>query len=961
MKKLYAVIIAFTLLLAAALPALASAPALVANGDFEDVGQDGIPSFWSFHSYLAEYAQNIENASAYCENDPERGSVLRISAASPDDAAVYQTIKVEPSSSYKLSCYIRTEGVTGGAGANIALRDLIAVSDSLYGDNGWTKVELVGRTGPTQDSMTVSCRVGGYSADASGTAWFDDFTVEKLDKAEDDAIPFFTGTADSGYDAGSGGSKAWILFLVIALAVIALAAAIALPVILISKKKKENGGAASIPPISSYADDKVRNLPKPPETAFFSTDCTELPQPTDLKLRLSKLDRILILALTGVYAIIALVRLGTLSFPKTRWEGNMGDSVRIEFNKSVKLSDIWQVSGISHVKYKIVTDDGTEIQFTDSSGKEYGHMFRWASVNTSSTKKAAATTGVTITVLGGDSSRAKQPDLVLYEMAFFDDKGELVQASAQGAAAALVDEQGTVPETPSYYNGMYFDELYHGRTALEHIENLTVYEWTHPPLGKLIIALGILIFGMNPFGWRIMGVLFGIGMVPILYLMAKRLLKRTPLAFFATFLFTFDFMHFTQTRIATVDVYGLFFILLMTYFMLEFISMDIGDSTVSMLRPLALSGIFFGLGCASKWICMYTGAGLAVLYFVKLFIMLLRSASLEKHEKNKKRGKNEAPKKYLGKQVGRSFALCGWCVIFFVIVPVLIYAGSYFRYYTAQWLPARQAQIYSKNTSAYASADEVKLDLADAAKTYVNGVIKNQKDMFNYHSQLKSEHSASSTWWMWLFDLRPTWFYLGGQKTVKLFGTDVKMLGTISTFGNPAVWIPCSLMMLALPILVPIMKKKFPNEVWFLLVCFGSSFLPWALVPRSTYAYHYFASVPFISLAAGYVVGCVEDALLKKREASGKKPGKGKLKYVWMTVVLFLFCLFFPVISGVEVPREYVAALQWVPFHKFEIVNEKDEVQKTYRIGWTFTSYEVSDVNKKDSKGNYIYITRIKQ
>ncbi len=206
MKKIYALIIVSVLLISAALPALASGVSLVNNGGFEETSQDGMPSFWSFHSYEAEYNGRIDNASASCETDPERGSVLRVSAKTDDDAAVFQSVKVEPLSIYRLSCFIRTEGVDGGAGANIALRDIIAVSDGLFGDNGWTEVELVGRTGPTQNTLTVSCRIGGYSAVAHGTAWFDDFKVEKFDKADGEVVPFYAAAEDTTGNGGSGGS-----------------------------------------------------------------------------------------------------------------------------------------------------------------------------------------------------------------------------------------------------------------------------------------------------------------------------------------------------------------------------------------------------------------------------------------------------------------------------------------------------------------------------------------------------------------------------------------------------------------------------------------------------------------------------------------------------------------------------------------------------------------------------------
>jgi hypothetical protein len=42
---------------------------------------------------------------------------------------------------------------------------------------------------------------------------------------------------------------------------------------------------------------------------------------------------------------------------------------------------------------------------------------------------------------------------------------------------------------------MYFDEVYHARTAFELLAQRDPYEWTHPHLAKEIMALGILAFG----------------------------------------------------------------------------------------------------------------------------------------------------------------------------------------------------------------------------------------------------------------------------------------------------------------------------------------------------------------------------------------------------------------------------------------------------------------------------------
>ena len=44
---------------------------------------------------------------------------------------------------------------------------------------------------------------------------------------------------------------------------------------------------------------------------------------------------------------------------------------------------------------------------------------------------------------------------------------------------------------------MYFDEVYHARTAYELLAQREVYEWTHPHLAKELMALGILAFGSD--------------------------------------------------------------------------------------------------------------------------------------------------------------------------------------------------------------------------------------------------------------------------------------------------------------------------------------------------------------------------------------------------------------------------------------------------------------------------------
>ena len=116
------------------------------------------------------------------------------------------------------------------------------------------------------------------------------------------------------------------------------------------------------------------------------------------------------------------------------------------------------------------------------------------------------------------------------------------------------------------------------------------------------------------------GALAGILMLPAMYLLGKQLTKKSSFAFAAALMLALDCQHFTQTRIATIDSYPVLFILFSWLFMLRFMQRDIVRLPVKKLLPdLALSGLFMGLGIASKWIGVYSGAGLAVAFFWTIF------------------------------------------------------------------------------------------------------------------------------------------------------------------------------------------------------------------------------------------------------------------------------------------------------------------------------------------------------
>ncbi|MCL2695731.1 MAG: glycosyltransferase family 39 protein [Clostridiales bacterium] len=560
--------------------------------------------------------------------------------------------------------------------------------------------------------------------------------------------------------------------------------------------------------------------------------------------RLLRADRKLLLVLTLVYAVIALLNLGTFRFPTTTWTAKPGDSATLDFGQTVNVAQYWVNANIAVGELVLTTDTGEQLHFSQKNGE----MFKWNTY-----KESFRARQLTLTVQSGTVS--------LNELAFFDAAGNQLPVWAV-SGAQLVDEQHTVPDRPSYFNGMYFDEIYHARTAYESLNGMSIYEWTHPPLGKLIIAAGVAVFGMVPFGWRIMGTLFGIGMIPILYIFAKRIFKRTDFAFIAAALFAFDCMHFTQTRIATIDVFAVFFILLMFLFMYDYMTMNFYDEPLSKtLKPLFFSGLFFGLGFASKWIGLYAGAGLAVLLFATLGTRFYEYITV----------KNDIERKRTKDFWGNTGITLLVCVGAFVVIPAIIYFASYTPYF-----------VYD------ASRAGGNYGLSDAWRT----MWKNQLDMFNYHGNLEATHLCQSSWFQWPLMARACWFYAEnvGNK-----------LSNISSTGNPMVWYGSTVGALSLALLWVTGRVKGSKATGMLAVAVLANLLPWVFVTRCVFIYHYFATLPFMILAALY--------LLYQLEQKGRRIAW--LKWAALAVAVVLFLLMYPAISGLPMPRWYAWFLEY--------------------------------------------------
>ena len=558
-----------------------------------------------------------------------------------------------------------------------------------------------------------------------------------------------------------------------------------------------------------------------PETKPETAPPVPAPQPKWTRREVGAL-----LALTAATAVLSFSYLGSRTAP----QGPL-DATGTALSESVTLDgsavSLWVYPGISFGGSMTVTDASGSTVFEKELN--YGTCFSWTANNV----QMAAGTQLTVMVENAQ----------LFELAFRDANGRLVPVTGGGA---LFDEQTAVPDTISQLNSMYFDEIYHGRTGYEQLHKMPVYETTHPPLGKDLIMVGIALFGMTAFGWRFAGTLFGVLLVPLAWCFVRRLTRKPWAAATAGVLLALDFMRFSQSRLATIDVYGTFFILLGAYCMVWYCQRVLTDGVNRALLPMALGGVAFGLGCAAKWTGIYAGAGLAVLYLGVLYARWQQKRPGFRAE-------------------FRTAAVGG--VLFYVLLPLCLYIGSYLPYWWRD--PA--------------------FSLSDWWQCQVS--------MFSYHATLKATHPFESRWYTWLLGLRPVWYYRNGYLP---YG----MKASIAGMAGPVIWL------VGLAALVGLLwhqvSGRGSRQGAGVLILYGTQLIPWMLVTRCTFLYHYFPSSMFCLAALALVLARMKHVDWAKKIAAGL-----------CVVALVLFVLYYPALSGLPIPAWWADALNALPSFGF--------------------------------------------
>ena len=344
-----------------------------------------------------------------------------------------------------------------------------------------------------------------------------------------------------------------------------------------------------------------------------------------------------------------------------------------------------------------------------------------------------------------------------------------------------------------------FDETYFANFAHNYLTNTKFFD-AEPPLGKFLIAGGEWLFGHNSFGWRAVPALFGTAVIPLMYLLAKRIFGGTVLPALAGTLALLDGLLLVESRTAVLDGFVVFFNLL-TY-LLFFCSLQAGTRRRSALW-LAATGVSLGLGLSLKWI---------TLAFLGPAVVLLLVLAWAPAKRVQKFFKVRSATALLDAVGARARNLLPWYayVGLLGVLPVLVY------------IPIFAAHLPFDSTG--------------------QGLIQLHQTIYNYHHTLKAVHPYGSDWYTWPFEIRPVAYYfktVGGQWQ------------GIVALGNPVIWWS-GVAAVAFSAWRFVGKRNL--ALGFLLLAILAHYGPWSVIGRVLFIYHYLGALPFVMLTLAYVL-----------------------------------------------------------------------------------------------------------
>lgn len=409
----------------------------------------------------------------------------------------------------------------------------------------------------------------------------------------------------------------------------------------------------------------------------------------------------------------------------------------------------------------------------------------------------------------------------------------------------------------------------------------------HPPLAKQLIAIGEMIFGYTPLGWRFMTALFGALTVLLIMALARQLSGSRIVGVLAGIIAICDGVLLVASRFGMLDIFQVLFIVAAAYCLVrdhKAMAARIADWHREG-RNAAQPRFVFGwrwwrftmgvcLGCALsvKWSGLYYMAFFGVLC-VALDLMLRR--------------------KYQRKALVNTLSFDAFpAFASLVLLPIAVYVWSWRAWF------ASETGVYRHAASDGTIADDSPLHWLPEA---LAGWIHYHQTVLSFHASLTTSSGHNHPWeskpWSWLVASRPV-LYLSASDTPC---GDTQCRTAIYLFGTPAIWwLTVPLLLWATWRFIIHRERLFSIPI----VGFLAGFIPWMLAyDRQMYFFYAIALVPFTIVILAWALGLAARSGTKGRWAAA----------AYSAFIVGQFIYFSPILYGFQIPNAWFDQLMWLP------------------------------------------------
>ncbi|MEO3787767.1 phospholipid carrier-dependent glycosyltransferase [Actinocorallia sp. B10E7] len=424
----------------------------------------------------------------------------------------------------------------------------------------------------------------------------------------------------------------------------------------------------------------------------------------------------------------------------------------------------------------------------------------------------------------------------------------------------------------------------------------------HPPLGKWLIALGVAVFGMDPFGWRVAAGLAGVLIVLIVARTARRVFGSTLLGCAAGLLVALDGSWLVASRVSMLDVFLALFIVAGFGCLVvdrdrtrEALEARTGPGGFGpfLWRPWRIAAaVCLGLACCTKWAGLY-----ALVFFWALALLWDRSA----------RARAGASRPWTGTLLldAAPSLLTVWAV------ALATYTAGWWGWFVSG--TGLQERLFGRTLPGAGRlwAETHPSGFWPGFLDPLRSLWHRHAEVLEFHRGVTGSHPAQSWPWEWLYLGRPAGMHFRIHQGGREGCTPADQCVTsVTDLGTPAIWWAA---LLALAVLFVLMIRSWDWRAGAVLWGCLAGFLPWlpsaaeGRVMFSTYA------LPMLPFAALALVLLFAKALEAARDRPALRIPVSLVGAAYLGMVAWNFWYFYPVLTADVVPYDAWHARMWLP------------------------------------------------